>query len=905
MDENGNYKKDAKGNFIPAKLTPGDIYQKAQRHTSKRTAEWYNNAWLTTPERRSTWRDMRMFSGEDLQIKIDTASFEADSEKVSKWMDKLTKQYEEFRTIADKTGDEGLASRLVFGEDGVTQAKEYYDVISKLSGLMRSLGVARSIPSLMDMSDAELEEKYTGKVYEPMLNLIKRAREINQERIKDENDTLAEILAKNQSFADKMAAIYAKEQKQLRVIREDSMKEHPTLTNEQSNRAIDTIQKNAAKERGGLIFDEFTNSEYYKQMFDNLDVYSTKALENLQLHLKEVKAQAGELKPEDMKAYIDAVNKLQDILGSRRPFKGMSNALNAYYDYKGTPEGDRKGGNVFSTSIEMMRAYRDLQKEIDSLTEQQSAALDKKVAIQSALNNAVEREQTAQQKLDNAYERAAEKQGITKQKDGTYADSKGNTVAASTGQLQGVLVTAVDPGIENAKKGLAACRSEVIGWTAELGKADGEIAVINGKLQGATSAQKMMGESARKVFSEIGNYANMAGEGFSSIMGIFGQEDSSFATIGSAAISGVGDIATGFATGGPIGGAIGGLKAIGGLVKGIAQAHDNKLNKAIEESQKRVTQLKNDYTAMQKVIERQLGGQTAAQSENMLNNLKKQRSELQGQMRDEEAKKKTDDAKVQDYKNQIAEMDDQIKYFSADLAKSLYDIDVKSWASELGDALFEAWQKGENGADAFKKKANDILASLTKNVMNKMIMEKALQPVYDYLFGDNGVFNDNALSDDDLIGLSGKLHDAEGITEQIYGWLDKINEGYKQNGMDVKNGTSDSSTSLTAGIKNITEETADLLAAYLNAIRADVSVMRSIQTSYMEKVSALVDIYAKVDLIKMNQSILLQENYLQQIAENSRQLLTLTESINASNQNMSDLFDRVSNGTKSLTVKVK
>lgn len=197
VDENGNYKKDAKGNFISANLAPDNIYQKAQRHTNKRTKDWEDNAWLTTPERRSTWRDMQMFSGEDLQIKIDTASFEADSEKVSKWMDKLTKQYEEFRSIADNTGDEGLASHLVFGEDGIIQAKEYYDLISKLSGLMHSLGVNVSILSLMDMSDAELEDKYTGKVYESMLNLIKRVREVNQERVKDENDMLAEILAKN------------------------------------------------------------------------------------------------------------------------------------------------------------------------------------------------------------------------------------------------------------------------------------------------------------------------------------------------------------------------------------------------------------------------------------------------------------------------------------------------------------------------------------------------------------------------------------------------------------------------------------------------------------------------------------------------------------------------------------
>ena len=57
-------------------------------------------------------------------------------------------------------------------------------------------------------------------------------------------------------------------------------------------------------------------------------------------------------------------------------------------------------------------------------------------------------------------------------------------------------------------------------------------------------------------------------------------------------------------------------------------------------------------------------------------------------------------------------MKQQIKDFAEDAADSLYGINLKDWASQLGDALYEAWQKGEDGAEAFKKKAAEIMGDV-------------------------------------------------------------------------------------------------------------------------------------------------------------------------------------------------
>lgn len=58
----------------------------------------------------------------------------------------------------------------------------------------------------------------------------------------------------------------------------------------------------------------------------------------------------------------------------------------------------------------------------------------------------------------------------------------------------------------------------------------------------------------------------------------------------------------------------------------------------------------------------------------------------------------------------------------------------------------------------------------------------------------------------------------------FYKWVEKIT------GFDLS--SDDSKKSTSSSIKNITESTADLLAAYLNAVRLDVSVIRAIQGQY-------------------------------------------------------------------------
>lgn len=196
-----------------------------------------------------------------------------------------------------------------------------------------------------------------------------------------------------------------------------------------------------------------------------------------------------------------------------------------------------------------------------------------------------------------------------------------------------------------------------------------------------------------------------------------------------------------------------------------------------------------------------------------------QKDEMQRQLNAEQGKKKTDKDKIADYKQEIKEMETTIKQLATDFLKDIYGVDMKSWASQLTDAVVSAWGKGEDAIDAYKKKARDMVKDLTKNILSQKIMEKALEGPLEAL--TTTIKQKGRLEPEDVVNVADELY--KQTDDAVYN-ITAILESLKDRGLDLS-ATGDGS--VTNGIKNITEETADILASYVNAIRLDVSVNRA------------------------------------------------------------------------------
>jgi tape measure domain-containing protein len=216
-----------------------------------------------------------------------------------------------------------------------------------------------------------------------------------------------------------------------------------------------------------------------------------------------------------------------------------------------------------------------------------------------------------------------------------------------------------------------------------------------------------------------------------------------------------------------------------------------------------------------------------------------QRDELKHQIESEKDKKDTDWGAVSDMEQQIKELDDQWRNFAKDMMKALYEIDVKDWASQFGDALYDAWKQGEDGAKAFKKKASEIIGNIAKNILVQRVIGDALQPVEDAIIEMMDKTSGELNEEDFAANVGSMLTESIGkIVPVMESTLNAVDEAVQKSGLPSLKENADSS--LSGNIKGITENTADLLASYLNAIRADVSVNRmeliNIRENYLKDI---------------------------------------------------------------------
>lgn len=349
----------------------------------------------------------------------------------------------------------------------------------------------------------------------------------------------------------------------------------------------------------------------------------------------------------------------------------------------------------------------------------------------------------------------------------------------------------------------------------------------------------------------------------------------------------IGNLVEGLTSGNPVQMATSTLSFIPNIIGSIARAHDKRLDKVIQRSQLEVQKLSNTYKNLQSVVERQLGSVTQSQSKEMIGNLQAQRREIEKQIEAERDKKKSDASKIEDYKQQIIELDEQLKYFYEDLAGEQFGIDLKGWADQISEALVGAFANGEDAAIAFDNTVADIMRSVIKNMISLGVIQPAMEKLREYLFGKTGIFTDNSAGGTDLTqqeasGLLQEIEKLKGTISDSQKIWDYLNEAAKKAGISLEDTTS--SNGLSKGIEGVTEDTANLLGSYINGIRLDVSVKRAL----LEKIGNYI-------LPKYNVLAEAQLTQLRAIADNTLRSAKNTEANVAVLQEVRDMFNMVIN----------
>lgn len=320
--------------------------------------------------------------------------------------------------------------------------------------------------------------------------------------------------------------------------------------------------------------------------------------------------------------------------------------------------------------------------------------------------------------------------------------------------------------------------------------ASGAIELVGGAFDAVTSGLEKMGvtmdEQTQAIIGDIGGILDEAGQ-----------------------------VASGIATGNPLSiiqGSVGLLSSAFDLFN----SRDRKAEKSIKRHQEAIDKMKASYEQLEWAVDKALGAEVYNNQMGLIHNMEQQQEHLRGMIRDEESKKKTDNGKIQDYQNQIAELDRQIQDMYDEIANDILQTNAKDFASTLADSLTEAFKAGEDAANAFEQTVNEVLQNAIVNQLKKKFLENQLQSALDSLYtdmgywsGDNFIFD--GLTDAEIADFKAKVQAAANNYNQA---LDVYKDLFKDLEID-----DDSEDSLTGAVKGVTEETADIIAGQMNAIR--------------------------------------------------------------------------------------
>ena len=274
-----------------------------------------------------------------------------------------------------------------------------------------------------------------------------------------------------------------------------------------------------------------------------------------------------------------------------------------------------------------------------------------------------------------------------------------------------------------------------------------------------------------------------------------------------------------------------------GALTGVAKLFSNegKIDKEIARQERAVNSLQHAYEKLKKSMDDAFDTQKLYEyNQKSVDALKKQQKAYQAMINAERGRKKPDEGKIQEWEQQIDDLNTTIKELGESMTEALGGFGSQSNYKSAAEAFSEAWvdafNEGSDALEALNNKFDEYFNTmLTKQLMNRAT-SKYIQPILEAF--------DKAVSEGSEGGNNGldvTKKELEGIKELKDKNLALFNE-YAKNLMDVLNVKPAGSSNISAlqqGIQSVTESTAQALESILNSLRyyvatqqADVRIIR-------------------------------------------------------------------------------
>lgn len=761
--------------------------------------------------------------------------------EIERYISQAGEKWDLYKKLFEATGNKSLSMNIAFG-GSVSFNSFVEDLQNQLSEALKKDGSNLSLSDILGMDEEAVKSKFGDNEILKLYQTIKE----ESKKLKAENfDNLLQMINDYKDYSAKIEEIERKRQKAISELENN----RGSIGNEMADNLIKEVNKRAEKEKSSVLFDQFKESSDWVRIFDDLDRVSTATLDDMISKVEEFAKKQG-LSIEDTKELVEALRKLRGELTERNPFKALVDSFNTIKDARNKLNSLRSSGapkeQIDAAENELKAAYSD-----------QSAAIQGVIGKFDALANAADF-------LGGVFENLGVGSGLS--------DIAGIMGGGLQGASQGM-------GIATSLFGKSAGP-----WGAAAGAAlsliSGIAQIHDKSLERSIQRSKQRVKEMQSAYDQLGNSIEKSLGGDESIqraISLYEQLEEQAKRAGSSLTESYRMQFEALKDGG--------INYVEELRK--------RINKDLSSPFRAMThrfdiQVNTEaLQALEKVgAGKELDNSTLKQYQAQYIGLVAQRAEIEGQLRDEEDKKKSDSSKIQDYKDQLAELNEQIAYFVEDLTKELYGIDFQDWAGQISNALVEAFANGEDAAKAFDNVVNNIMKSVANNILKNMVIQPMFEKLQDKLFGENGLFKEfTDIQDNGVIAAEAikNFFDNEGkaMIEASQSFLEAFDKA--TGGAITSTGDSSSSGMSKSGIQ-ASEETMNLTNSYLNGIRLDVSVKRAL----LEKIGN--DILPKYNVLAEAQL-----TQLRAIANNTLRSAKNTEANVAVLQEVRDMFNMVIN----------
>lgn len=177
---------------------------------------------------------------------------------------------------------------------------------------------------------------------------------------------------------------------------------------------------------------------------------------------------------------------------------------------------------------------------------------------------------------------------------------------------------------------------------------------------------------------------------------------------------------------------------------------------------KSADKLAKAYANIEYTADKALGSAKYDNAKEKLQNIAQQQLLIQEQINKEDAKKKTDHGKIEDWERQIQELGEEANKIINEIVEDIIGGSSADIAKELGDAFFDAFQAGEDAAEAWGAKVNDIVADVIRRMLISKYLEEPLGEIFDK-------YKSKWYKDGDFAGI-------DAIMESMNGFANDLNQ---------------------------------------------------------------------------------------------------------------------------------